>query len=333
MPRTMLTEKGSQAPATYALLRKQVKEVLLRGRERIEQEKVKTYWETGRLISQHVLAHKGRADYGKEIVLRLAEDLEIHESVLRRTVQFAEAFPIPATWRKLTWSHFRSLMTIPDPKTRLALINKADRLEWTTRDLEENVRKVIPPPKRGKPEKAPALTSPKLGSLYTYRIVSSEIIHWKRPEQLVDLGFATYLDFERFESKLGSGDIAVSSKDETGIYSLKKAENQNLESLFTYKAYVERVIDGDTLKVQIDLGFDIWTRQSIRLRAIDAPEIDTKEGKRAKEFVMRELKEVPFITLKSTRSDKYDRYLADIFYNDNLYLNQRLLDEGHAVLV
>ena len=36
---------------------------------------------------------------------------------------------------------------------------------------------------------------------------------------------------------------------------------------------------------------------------------------------------------ESTRSDKYGRYLADIFYGKDTYLNQRLLDEGHAQLI
>lgn len=68
------------------------------------------------------------------------------------------------------------------------------------------------------------------------------------------------------------------------------------EHLFTYKGYVERVIDGDTLKVEIDLGFRNWTRQTLRLRGVDAPEVDTKEGRRAKEFVVGELKNESFVT-------------------------------------
>jgi endonuclease YncB( thermonuclease family) len=136
--------------------------------------------------------------------------------------------------------------------------------------------------------------------------------------------------------------------------------------LYTYKAHIERVIDGDTIKVQIDLGFDIWNRQTLRLRGIDAFELNTGAGKRGKEFVEAALKHEPFVTIKTSREDKYDRYLADVFYgrrqmsevrsqtteirsqkrarsnlisdlrplsSESKHLNQRLLDEKLAVRV
>jgi len=118
-------------------------------------------------------------------------------------------------------------------------------------------------------------------------------------------------------------------------------------------------VDGDTLYVDVDLGFKTGVLQYLRLRGIDAPEIDTPEGKKARDFVVRELAKVPYIILTSSRSDKYDRYLADVFYlplknsredkrnapasperasrgvwfgegEDEKYLNQVLLDEGLA---
>ena len=51
-------------------------------------------------------------------------------------------------------------------------------------------------------------------------------------------------------------------------------------------AHVERVIDGDTILVEIDCGFNIRARQRLRLRGIDAPEMSTKAGERARVFVM-----------------------------------------------
>ena len=362
---------------TYAELRRRVKETLLLSHQRIEREKVLTYWKTGKLIGQHIFAYtrsekiskssralsrrtssssrkvlaqearsavvgasattKNRADYGRRVIERLAEDLEISETVLRRSVQFAQRFPIPATRQELTWSHYRTLMTIPDPRKRLELADQADRLEWSTKALEAKVKRISEARLlRGHEKKPPLLTAPKLGSFYTYRIIDPKTVHSKHAHLLVDLGFVTYLEAERFEippgKKLASGDLATTVKDRSGIYSLRKAMRQDPEFLFAYQAYVERVIDGDTLKVQIDLGFGILTRQVIRLRGIDAPEMDTQAGKAAKEFVIRELEKEPYVTIKSTRSDKYDRYLADIFYKGSLYLNQRLLDEGHAAL-
>ncbi len=55
------------------------------------------------------------------------------------------------------------------------------------------------------------------------------------------------------------------------------------------------LIDGDTVWLDIDCGFRVWTRQKVRLRGIDAPELPTAEGQRAKDFVVRALSELPFV--------------------------------------
>lgn len=326
--------------STYEILKKKVRETLLLGRQRIEEEKVRTYWRTGKLIHEHILAHRDRAEFGKHVLKRLSKDLGVSETSLYETLQLARAFPIFGTCRKLTWSHLRRLARIPDERKRLELLKSAEEREWTSRELQARVSKikalagsrssVSTSAVNVKPLEAPAL-----GPFWTYQIKDSESIHAKRSGMLwVDLGFQTYLEAERFESyRLKTGSIVTSVKDENKIYTLKQDPSLTAGHLYTYQAYVERVIDADTIKVQVDLGFDTWTRQTLRLRGIDAFEVDTKEGKRAKEFVERELKSVPFVTLKSTRDDKYGRYLADVFYAKNQYLNQSLLDHKFAVKV
>jgi len=74
--------------AVYAQLRRRIQETFIQGRERIEREKVRVYWETGRLIHVHVLAHKDRADYGRRVIERLSEDLEINNTVMSRCLKF-----------------------------------------------------------------------------------------------------------------------------------------------------------------------------------------------------------------------------------------------------
>ena len=112
-------------------------------------------------------------------------------------------------------------------------------------------------------------------------------------------------------------------RPENAIHATKRTEND----LYTYKAAVERVVDGDTIIVKIDLGFGNRCREYLRFRGIDAPEIDTPEGKKARQFVVNELAKVDHIILTSTKSDKYGRYLADVYYGDGKHLNQKLLDE------
>ncbi|MBW1809231.1 MAG: thermonuclease family protein [Deltaproteobacteria bacterium] len=113
------------------------------------------------------------------------------------------------------------------------------------------------------------------------------------------------------------------------------------EDLHNYVGIVERVIDGNTLVVRIDLGFNVWRVEHIRLQGIDTAEIGTPQGKQAKQFVVDVLDEVPFVVLHTYKTDKYARYVADLFYDGSLkkkeqvfnrgnFLNQQLLDQGLA---
>jgi len=108
-----------------------------------------------------------------------------------------------------------------------------------------------------------------------------------------------------------------------------------------YAAEVQRVIDGDTLEVRIDLGFDTWRAEKIRLRGVDAPELRTPAGKRARKFVGKELAGVKRVVVRTYKTDVYARYVGDVFYSrssddkDEIFargsfLNQELLDAGMA---
>ncbi|MBW1809040.1 MAG: thermonuclease family protein [Deltaproteobacteria bacterium] len=114
--------------------------------------------------------------------------------------------------------------------------------------------------------------------------------------------------------------------------------------LHTYVGIVDRVIDGDTLLIRIDLGFKVWKTESIRLRGIDAPEMYSPAGKKAKSFVAAKLEGIEFVVLHTYKTDKYARYVADLFYSEvhkskqsvllkGNFLNQELIDSGQARFV
>ena len=70
-------------PRTYAELRSSVQGALIAGQRDIERAKVMTYWETGRLINEHILLNSARADYGAQVFSRRAfpdgmSSLQIH---------------------------------------------------------------------------------------------------------------------------------------------------------------------------------------------------------------------------------------------------------------
>ncbi len=105
---------------------------------------------------------------------------------------------------------------------------------------------------------------------------------------------------------------------------------------FVYQAEIERVVDGDTVDVTLDLGFDVKLhKQRVRLHGIDTPESRTRNlaekklGLAAKE----RLKElcVGRFKVKSLGKGKYGRVLGIPYTEDGQDICQMLIDEGHAV--
>lgn len=113
--------------------------------------------------------------------------------------------------------------------------------------------------------------------------------------------------------------------------------------MYEYKASLDRVVDGDTIDVIVDLGFYTKIKERLRLAGIDTPEIygtkkDTKEyqkGVEAKDFVERRLKENNNeMIIKTDKIGKWRRWIAEIILGDSKKtLNQELVEHGFAVEV
>jgi len=95
-------------------------------------------------------------------------------------------------------------------------------------------------------------------------------------------------------------------------------------SIYNYKAIITRVIDGDTVIADIDLGFGVWLRdQHLRLNAYDAPELHSRnEAERAHAKVARDVLRTfvdidaqVFVRTYKDKKEKYGRWLADIDIN------------------
>ena len=104
-----------------------------------------------------------------------------------------------------------------------------------------------------------------------------------------------------------------------------------------YHCVITKIIDGDTIDVDIDLGFDCWLhRQRIRLYGIDTPESRTRDleekkyGLAAKAFVEKFIPLGSTALLKTKEKGKYGRYLGD-FKVKNQWLCTELLKHRHAV--
>lgn len=95
--------------------------------------------------------------------------------------------------------------------------------------------------------------------------------------------------------------------------------------MYNYEASNIRVIDGDTIECDIDLGFRLKIREKFRFLGVDTCELnssDPKEREKAKaekDFVVEAIKQAEKVLIKTHKTGKYGRWLAQIFlrYEDN----------------
>lgn len=108
--------------------------------------------------------------------------------------------------------------------------------------------------------------------------------------------------------------------------------------MYRYNVTVTRVVDGDTVDVDIDLGFGMtYKKQRVRMMGIDTPESRTRDleekfyGKQSKYF-LEDLLEDQKIQLVSHDKGKFGRILGELFIEGNeLSINQQMIDNYHAV--
>ncbi len=330
------------APLAYTTLRDEIAQIIelgkTRARRAVEQERVHTYWEIGQVLHTHILNEKARADYGEQLLERLSEELQLSLRLLYQMLEVYRAFPILHTCAELSWSHYRQLTTLPNREVRRLYMRAAVEGNWSVRQLRDALRTGEPPLEIGQVQQALASDSKPLyarrGQLYRYRLVENAEGGWS-----LDLGFGVYRRPDLLVLPAAkSGAVVAAKRGRRGKYSLTLLRGRPLP--YTYAAQVVRVIDGDTLWVEIDCGFDVWVKQKLRLRAIDCPELGTPVGQQARAFVEEALA-ASRVVVCTSRADKYDRYLADIFYGPATegapyilekgeYLNRQLLREGLA---
>ena len=110
--------------------------------------------------------------------------------------------------------------------------------------------------------------------------------------------------------------------------------------MYEYRAKVTRCVDGDTVDVNIDVGFDILYSSRVRLFGIDTPEsrtrdkVEKKFGLLAKEYLKAFIKETGKDLIIKTRKDgkgKYGRILGELFkQGEDKSINTIMVEEGYA---
>ena len=101
--------------------------------------------------------------------------------------------------------------------------------------------------------------------------------------------------------------------------------------MYEYNAKVVKVVDGDTVDLAVDLGFDIWHNIRIRLYGINCPEKNTDLGKTAKQFTIDNLPIDSFVVLKTVKdkAEKFGRILGEITPVGNDKTINKLLIENN----
>ncbi len=104
---------------------------------------------------------------------------------------------------------------------------------------------------------------------------------------------------------------------------------------YVFRAVIKRVVDGDTIDADIDLGLHCHRLERLRLLGVNCPEMhgDTKAaGEMAKEFVIAWLDGAD-IVLQTYKSDSFGRFLANVWRtSDGASLNDDLISSGNAVV-
>lgn len=104
---------------------------------------------------------------------------------------------------------------------------------------------------------------------------------------------------------------------------------------YVYQAKVLKVVDGDTLWVELDLGMRIKKKERIRLAGINAPEIrgeTNTQGIEAKEFLTGLLRDNNNnVLVRTSKEGKYGRWLGVLFDQAGANINDAMIAAGHAV--
>lgn len=99
---------------------------------------------------------------------------------------------------------------------------------------------------------------------------------------------------------------------------------------YRYRAVLDRVIDADTFKLRVDLGFGVWSVITVRVRGIDTAELRTPDGDAAKAAVVRIFQDAPVIVIATYKDQMtFARWVADVWVDGELFAD-RLRREGWA---
>ncbi|MCK5178939.1 MAG: thermonuclease family protein [Candidatus Omnitrophica bacterium] len=320
---------------------------LLAAKKNLEYQRLKTYWDVGKRIRGIVARSGGTLVLGeklyKEISRDLKEglDLDLSADTIQRAVQFHKNYPQFPKNSPLTFTHYMALQRIAEPAKRARLEAKAIKNNMSSPEVKEAILKMKAAKNLAAAQKAKTLVF-KRGEPFVYATIVNVDPKGER-KVCVDCGFKMDVDMPKDNLYKPQRKHLVRSIKKDGVYRIVRPRDRRTVGRYTYSASVKRVVDGDTMDVRIDVGFGIHLNDRLRFKGINAPKINTQEGKAAKKFLEKQLENCSVIIVRTEKSGMYGRWIAGVFilpHCDDLfkiaaegtYLNQLMLDEGHAKL-
>jgi hypothetical protein len=307
----------------YQKLLQEILQNLQKTSEKITRQKVEMAWNIGKLVEEFLSENKDES-YGQKLIATLEADTKISQTSLYKMRKFFQSYQVlPKDEAALNYSHYRVLAAISNKDERNYFEEITKQEGWSGDKLQKEVTKQIEKKVVKKPTKKPAKEIEKLkfnrGKLFNYQIKNLG------GKLYLDLGFSVFLGFE---GKFKEGDLVEGVKNNSEIFLQKSSASK--KELHTYQAILERVVDGDTVIVNLDLGFNVLHQEKLRLAKIDAQPSETKEGKIATKKLEEILKNAQNLIVKTNKTDIYGRFIADIFLEnvEGDYLNQMRLDFG-----
>ena len=117
--------------------------------------------------------------------------------------------------------------------------------------------------------------------------------------------------------------------------------------MYEYRCKIRRVVDGDTVDIDIDLGFGVWLhKERVRIYGIDTPESRTRDltekkfGKASKKHLKKLLEECESVSLVSHDKGKFGRILGELYahhieghpvFGHKVNINEQMILDYHAV--
>lgn len=139
----------SASPELLTAIRTVLNQARTQLQQTVNHAMVKTYWEVGRLIVEHEQQGETRASYGKQQLQGLADQLRVEFGKgfevrnLRNMRAFYLAYPIwNAVRSELSWTHYRILLRVENPKAREWYLQESIEQAWGTRALERQIDKL-----------------------------------------------------------------------------------------------------------------------------------------------------------------------------------------------